>query len=162
MEKEKKELDVPKIVLYILELIVLILAISFIYFSTHSKDYSGIYSEYAQKETVESLVIALKLYNVHEIPYLGITPKMQIYVKEDAYFVDAYYLEVVKGNIIIKNGETDEKDIIIRTTKEEMLKIINNSSYMKESLNSGRTVVEKVASDFLLFTKGYPDIFIKK
>ncbi len=160
--KEKKELDVPKILLYILELIVLILIISFIYLSVNgNKDYAGIYSEHAQKQVVESLVTSLKLYQVHEIPYLRITPKIQIYVREDVYFVNAYYLEIIKGEVVIKDGETNEKDIIIRTTKEEILKIVNDSNYIKESLSSGRTVVEKATSDFVLFTKGYPDIFIE-
>ncbi len=161
--KEKKEFDLPKILLSILELIVLILIISFIYLSANgNKNYNGIYSEHAQKEVIKSLVTALKLYNVHEIPYLGITPKIQIYIRENLHFIESYYLEIVKGNVIIKDGETNEEDIIIRTTEEEILKIVNDTNYMKESLSTGKTTVEKVASDFILFTKGYPDIFIKK
>jgi hypothetical protein len=162
IKKEKKVLDLPKILLYSLEIFVVILLISFIYFSRNGNDdYTGVYSEHAQKELVKALVTSLKLYDVHEIPYLGTTPKIQIYIGEETSFVNVYYLEIIKGNVMINDGETAEKDIIIRTTEEEMQKVINDNSYMEESLNSGKTVVEKVASDLELFTKGYPDIFIK-
>lgn len=162
-EKEHKTLDFPKIVLYILILFVSILLISFIFFPVNdNKDYTGVYSEHAQRVVIESLVTSLKLYQVHEIPYLGITPKIQIYIREDLYFVNSYYLEIISGKVMIKDGEAAEKDIIIRTTKEEVEKIINDNNYMKESLSSGKTIVEKATSDFVLFTKGYPDIFIEK
>jgi hypothetical protein len=161
-EKEKKIADFPRILLYIVEAIVLLLVLSFVYFSSQeNKDYAGVYSEHAQKQVVEALVTSLKLYNVHEVPYLGITPKIQIYIKENTLFVNAYYLEIVKGKVMIKDGEAEEKDIIIRTTEAEVSRIINDSSYMQESLNSGRTTVEKATSEFVLFTKGYPDIFLK-
>jgi len=163
IEKEEKILDLPKILLYSLELFALILAISFLYLSVNSnQDYSGVYSEHAQKEVIKSLVTSLKLYTVHEIPYTGIIPKIQIYITENTHFVNSYYLEITRGDVIIRNGETNEKDIIIRTTEEEVLKIVDNGDYMKESLSSGKTIVEKATSDFVLFTKGYPDIFINK
>lgn len=163
IEKEHKILDLPKILLYILELFALILALSFLYFSVKgNNDYTGVYSEHAQKEVIKSLVTSLKLYNVHEIPYTGITPKIQIYITENTHFVNSYYLEIARGSVIIRNGETNDKDIIIKTTEEEVLKTVNNTNYMKESLSSGRTIVEKATSDFVLFTKGYPDIFINK
>ena len=155
MEKQKRVLDLPKIILYSLELIVIILAASFFYFSAHGKDYTNLYSTDVQRETIESLIVALKLYNVHEIPYTSITPKMQIYIKEDLYYVNSYYIEIVKGEIIVHDGETDEEDIIIRTTKEEVLKIIENKDYARESLASGGIIIEKVAGKFVLFSKGY-------
>jgi hypothetical protein len=162
IKKKKGVLDFPRILLYLLAIFALVFVLSFLYFSTRgNKDYTGVYSENAQKEVVESLITSLKLYNVHEIPYFGITPKMQIYITENTFFVNAYYIEIVKGEVIIKDGEANETDIIIRTTEEEVMKVINDSNYMKESLSSGRTTVEKATSDFVLFTKGYPDIFIK-
>jgi hypothetical protein len=162
-KEEPKIIDLPKILLYALELILLILLISYIYFSMiGNKDYKGIYSEHAQKEVIEALFISLKLQNVHDIPYLGITPKIQLYIREDIYFVNSYYLEIVGGTVMIKEGITQDKDIIIRTTKEEILQIIEDEDYIKESLISGRTNIEKTTSDFVLFSKGYPDLFISK
>lgn len=159
--EEKKEIDVPKILLYSLELIAFVLTFFYFYSSRDQPQPVGIYSENAQKETIKSLMNALKLENVHDIPIVGLTPRIQIYIKEDNYFVNAYYLEITKGNIMINDGISNQTDIIIRTTKEEVLKTINNTNYMKESLSSGRTTVIKSASNFVLFTEGYPDIFLK-
>lgn len=158
-EKEKNVLDLPKIFIYLLESIALILAVSFIYFSINGPDYTNVYSEKMQTEIVDSLVVALKLYNLHEIPYTAIIPRIQIYIKENTYFINAYYIEVSKGEMNIKNGETGDKDIIIRTTKEEVLKIVQDNTYIKESLAANRTTVQKATSDFILFTKGYSNLF---
>jgi len=160
---EQKVLDLPKIFLYIFEAIVLILLLSYIYFSmSGNKNYSGVYSEHAQKQLIEALFTSLGLEGVHSIPYLGMTPKIQIYIEQSTYFVNSYYLEVIDGSVVIKDGLIQDKDIIIWTTEEEIQKIIADDNYIKESLISGRTSVEKVTSDFVLFSKGYPDIFINK
>ena len=160
---EEKILDLPKIFLYIFEVIVLILLLSYIYFSMFgNKDYTGVYSENAQKELIEALFTSLNLQNIHAIPYLGMTPKIQIYIQQGQYFVNSYYLEVVEGNVIISDGVTSNKDIIIWTTEEEIQKVIADKTYIKESLVSGKTSIEKTASDFVLFSKGYPDLFIEK
>jgi len=154
---EKKEIDVPKLLLYIIEFILLIIALAYIYYSRKEPEVEGIYSEHIQKETITSLMNALNLQNVHDVPLIGLTPRIQIYIKEDLYFMNAYYLEITKGNVLIKDGETNQTDIIIRTTKGEILKTVNDTNYMKESLTSGRTTIQKTTSDFVLFTEGYPD-----
>jgi hypothetical protein len=161
--KEEKILDLPKIFLYIFEIIVLILLLSYIYFSMiGNKDYTGVYSEHIQKELIKSLFTSLKLQDVHAIPYLGMTPKIQIYIQQGQYFVNSYYLEVIEGNVMINDGVISDKDIIIWTTEEEIQKVIENSEYIKESLISGKTSIEKTASDFVLFSKGYPELFVEK
>jgi len=154
---EKKEIDVPKLLLYILEFILFILAAAYIYYSRKELETEGIYSEHAQTETIKSLMNALGLENVHEVPLIGLTPRIQLYIKENSHFVNTYYLEITGGNIIINDGISNQTDIIIRTSKEEILNTINNTEYMKESLSSGRTTVQKTTSDFVLFTEGYPD-----
>lgn len=164
MEKEKRVVDFPKIILLSLEIVVSILAILFFYYSAKGKDYTGVYNEKVQQQTVESLIIALKLYNVHEIPYTEITPKIQLYIKENystgSYsVVSPYYVEVIKGDLIIKNGETSDRDIIVRTSEDEVLKIASNRTYIYDSLSSGRTTVQKSTSDFILFVKGYSTLF---
>jgi len=162
-EKEDKILDVPRIILDCLIIFVLIFVASFVYLSVKGNDnYTGIYSESVQKEVIKSLVTTLGLYNVHAIPYLGTTPKIQLYIKESTYFVESYYFEISNGEVMIKDGETSERDITIRTTEAEALRMANDTNYTRESWISGRTTVEKATSDFVLFTKGYPDIFIEK
>ncbi|HTY43780.1 MAG TPA: hypothetical protein VMC80_00875 [Patescibacteria group bacterium] len=167
MEKEKRVFDVPKLVLFLIEVFIFILAILFFYYSAKGRDYTGVYNQEVQQETVKSLIIALQLYNVHEIPFTNITPKMQLYIKENystnSYsFVSPYFVEIVNGDIVIKNGETSDSDIIITTTEDEVLRIASNSSYVYDSLASNRTIVQKSTSDFILFAKGYSTIFWKE
>jgi len=161
-KKEEKVLDLPKIFLYFFEIVVLILLFSYIYFSmSENKDYSGVYSEHAQKELIEALFTSLGLEGIHSIPYLGMNPVIQIYIKQNDYFVNSYYLEVVDGAVIINDGIIKDKDILIWTTEEEIQKIITDENYIKESLISGKTSIEKFTSNFVLFSKGYPDLFIQ-
>jgi hypothetical protein len=155
--KERKEIDIPKIFLYALELIVFILIFFYIYHSKTEVELSGIYTEHAQKETIKSLINALNLQNVHDVPLMGLTPRIQLYIRENSQFVNTYYFEIAGGDVIIKDGVSSQTDIVITTTKEEILKTINNSEYMKESLSSGRTTVKKTTSNFVLFTEGYPE-----
>jgi hypothetical protein len=159
--EEKKEIDVPKILLYSLELIAFVLTFFYFYSSRNENSPIGIYSENAQKETIKSLMDALNLQNVHDVPVVGLTPRIQIYIKEDNYFVNSYYLEIARGSVIINDGISNQTDITIRTSEEEILKAVNDTNYMKESLSSGRTTVAKTASNFVLFTEGYPDNFLK-
>jgi hypothetical protein len=156
--EEKKEIDFPKVLLYTLEFIVMIIVISYFYFSRNGTESTGVYSENAQKETIKTLMYSLNLQNVHEIPYVGLTPKIQIYLEEDSLFIDAYYVEIIKGDAVINNGESKEKDITIKTTSEEISKMATDSNYAKESINSGKTVVKKISNDFILYSKGFPDL----
>ena len=158
--EEKKEIDVPKILLYSLELIVFILVVFYIYSSRNPTEPQGVYSENAQKETIKSLMNALELQNVHDVPLIGLTPRIQIYIEEQQHFVSSYFLEITKGKVIINDGVSNQTDIIIRTTQEEILNTFNNTNYMKESLSSGKTTVTKITSKFVLYTEGYPDSII--
>ena len=159
--KEKKEIDVPKIILYSLELIAFALTFFYFYSSRNQSEPIGLYSENAQKETIKSMMSALKLQNVHDVPIIGLTPRIQIYIKEDNYFVNSYYLEIINREVVIKDGISNQTDVTIRTTKEEIMKSVNDTNYMKKSLYYGRTIVTTTASKFVLFTEGYPDNFLK-
>ena len=107
-----------------------------------------------KKGLVKYASIVLKLYNLHNIPFTSITPKIQVYVDEDVY-----NLEIKDGVIIIREGEIQEMDIIIRTTNEEALKITENGNYAVASVSSGKTTIEFVASKFILFSKGYSTLY---
>ncbi len=159
--KEKKEIDIPKIILYSIELIAFILTFFYFYSSRNQSEPIGLYSENVQKETIKSLMNALKLQNVHDVSIIGLIPRIQIYIKEDNYFVNSYYLEIINREVIIKDGISNQTDVTIRTTKEEIMKSINDTNYMKESLSSGKTIVTTTASRFVLFTEGYPNNFLK-
>ena len=110
----------------------------------------NISTEEIEKELVNYASIVLKLYNLHNIPFTSITPKIQIYVEKNPYLV-----EITKGVIIIDSKAINNPDIIIRTTYEEVFKIIENEDYAGESVSLGKTTVEAVADKFTLFAKGY-------
>ncbi len=149
-------IDVPKLILYFIELIAVILTVFYFYSSRAGVETIGIYSDHAQRETITALINALNLQNVHDVPVIGLTPIIQIYIKEEPPFVNTYYLVIKGGSVMINDGVSNQSDIIIRTSEQEILKSINDTSYMKESLASGKTTVQKTTSDFVLFTEGYP------
>jgi len=163
LEEEKKVIDLPKILLYFFEIVILVLLGSYFYFAMIGNNkYEGIYSDHVKTELIKALFTSLKLQDIHEIPYLGITPKIQIYIQQETFFINSYYLEVKEGEVIIEDGIIQEKDIVIHTTEEEIQKIIEDENYIRDSLISGRTNIEKTTSDFVLFSKGYPDLFISR
>ncbi|MBI2043122.1 hypothetical protein HYT25_01910 [Candidatus Pacearchaeota archaeon] len=106
------------------------------------------------KDLVRYFSSLLKVYNLHNIPYTSITPKIQIYIEDTAYFE-----EIIDGEIIINEGERKDKDIIIRTNLEEMAKMIEDSNYLKNSFSSGGSQIETVADKFTLFSKGYLNLY---
>jgi hypothetical protein len=107
-----------------------------------------------EKELVSYSAVILKIYNLHEIPFFGIRPKIQVVIDNRSYNI-----EVRKGNIIIREGTIAKPDITLRTTYEEIFKMIENNNYAFESLESGRTSIEFVANKFILFAKGYLTLY---
>lgn len=210
MNKEKREMNVPVIVLSIIGLITAILVFSFFFLSVNGKNYTNIYDQklqneeiknpitefqlmflenpseeipkdskvitiptedgekriiiqadtgnldifIIQKELINYLSIVLKLYNLHEIPFTKITPKVQVYVDKNSY-----YVEIIKGDILIIEGEVEKPDISIRTTNEEIFKIIENNSYAETSFSSGKTEIKITKNYFSLFAKGYLTLY---
>ena len=210
MDKEKRVMNVPAMVLLTIGGIVLILIFSFFYLSVNGKNYTSIYTQKLQsgeiknpitefqlmfsessseeipagsqvitlptedgekriiiqadlgdfdvssiqKELVNYLSIVLKLYNLHEIPFTSITPKVQVEIDENIY-----YAEISEGNIIIKEGKAENPEITIKTTNEEVFKIIENKDYAQESIASGNTNIEVTKDYFVLFSKGYLKLY---
>ncbi|MEK6826913.1 MAG: hypothetical protein AABX99_00315 [Nanoarchaeota archaeon] len=190
--KEKKEMNVPAVVLSVLGIATLLFAASFVYFSLNGKNYTSTYEQKLQSGEIknpinefaldsanfsiggnksliidekilgdlnksiiqESLInyasVILKLYNLHNIPFTSINPKVQVTIDSDSY-----YVEIVKGNIIIETGQIRNPDAKISTTREEILKIANNNDYATDSISSGETNIELTANKLVLFSKGY-------
>ena len=194
--KEKKEMNVPAVVLSVLGIATLLFAASFVYFSLNGKNYTSTYEQKLQSGEIknpinefaldsanfsiggnksliidekilgdlnksiiqESLInyasVILKLYNLHNIPFTSINPKVQVTIDSDSY-----YVEIVKGNIIIETGQIRNPDAKISTTREEILKIANNNDYATDSISSGETNIELTANKFVLFSKGYLGLY---
>lgn len=107
-----------------------------------------------QQGLIKYSSVILKLYNLHNIPFTSITPKILIYIDNQAYNV-----EIKEGNIFIMPGEIQNEDIILITTSEEILKMSDNSNYAKDSVSSGKTSIEFTAGKIILFAKGYLSLY---
>ncbi len=156
--------------------LVVILAVgAFLFFALYHFSYDSIYQQrYSSGEIVnpingltreqaisqfnESFVYYLlyniKAYNLHPAPLSSAPPRMEIIVDSDTYNA-----EVSKGEIYVSAGEIVTKDIIIKTTKEEGVKMLENSSYISESFSSGLSSIQTVESKSTLFGKGYLSIY---
>ena len=195
--RERKEMNVPAIVLSVLGIITLTFVASFVYFSLNGKSYTDVYQQKLQSGEIqnpitqfslssdnnftlgnnkslivegnilgdanksivqESLIkyasVILELYNLHNIPFTSITPKIQVNIDQDVYSV-----EIITGNILVKTGQMQNPDIKITTTRDEILKMVNDNSYIKESISSGKTNIEMVANKLILFSKGYSALY---
>jgi hypothetical protein len=106
-----------------------------------------------EQELIREVSVIFKFYNLHNIPFTAITPKIQFKLENKLYFV-----EISDGEIIIKEEGTDKKDIMIITDKEEISKIAENQEYATESISSGKTTIEKIAENTVLFSKGYLEL----
>ena len=100
------------------------------------------------------LLRSIKAYNLHNPPFSSDTPKIEIYVSDEIYNA-----EVVKGKITVNIGEMDEEDIIIRTNKEEAVKMLRSFSYVEGSFAGGKSSIEMVSGKTELFSKGYLNLY---
>ena len=107
-----------------------------------------------EKEMINYAMVSTKLYNLHNVPFTSVTPKIQFDVGENSYNV-----EIKNGEIILDEGGIKNEDIVIKTTQEEILKMMENDAYAKESFYSGESDVELIANKFILFSKGYSSLY---
>jgi len=100
------------------------------------------------------LLVNIKAYNLREPVFSSDTPKMEIYVGEDVFNA-----EILEGEIDVGKGGVGEEDVIIRTSKEEAVKMIRDKDYIEESFEAGKSSIELVAEETTLFSKGYLKIY---
>ena len=166
-----------KIIFFIIGIVLVLILIvgMFFYFALAGPDYTvdyenqvtlgqiknpaaGLTKEQAEARFDESfvfyLLVNIKAYNLHNPPLSSDTPKMEIKVGEDIYNA-----EVVSGKISVKSGELNNKDVVIVTSKEEALKMMNDSSYVQQSFEQSLSSIELVADETTLFSKGYLTIY---
>ncbi|MEK6819972.1 MAG: hypothetical protein AABY03_02125 [Nanoarchaeota archaeon] len=183
--KRNGELNVPVIILGIFGFAVFGLAVSYIYFAINGTDYSESYLERIssgeiknpfleedengeiivkidedlnltdlEEEALHYALVELQIYNLHDIPFTSQSPRIEVEIDTNTYAV-----EVINGEIEVNVGDVKKEDIIIKTTQEEIIKMVNNEGYAQESFSSGNSEIEKVANDFVLFSKGYLDLY---
>ncbi|MDP1695545.1 MAG: hypothetical protein Q8L29_01375 [archaeon] len=103
---------------------------------------------------VSYLLYNIGAWQLHNPPLSSDTPKIEIDVGDEIYNA-----VVEKGNINVQKGKIDSKDIIIILTKEEAVKMMKDSNYVKESFKSGGSRIELVAGETTLFLKGYLKLY---
>jgi hypothetical protein len=96
------------------------------------------------------ILYSIKAYNLHDPPFSKDHPKIEFRVEEIIYSA-----EIIKGEMNIQEGDIEEEDILITTTREEAVKMIQDEEYVSESFSSGTTSLEMVAGDLELAAKGY-------
>jgi hypothetical protein len=107
-----------------------------------------------ESSSINYMSVQLYLYNLHNIPLTNNNPRIQVYLENTSYSI-----EIIKGEIYVTQKVTKSPDIIIRTTLDEVSKIIENPEYAKDSISSGKSSVEIVANKLVLLLKGYAKIY---
>ena len=99
----------------------------------------------------------LGFYKLHNPPLSSDTPKINIKLDE-SWFTS----ELKQGKIYTKPGSTQNPDLVIYTSSDEIieaLKQTNPKEYMKTSISSEKTRLELTASYSKLFSKGYLSLY---
>ena len=100
------------------------------------------------------LLYTISAYNLHNPPLSTNTPKMLIYVDSDVYNA-----EIVNCEIYVSEGTIENEDIVIKTTKLEAVKMLQNKNYISTSFSSGMSSIQLVANKAVLFSKGYLNLY---
>jgi len=154
-----------------LALAILLIAVIFLYFVLFKSNNEALYSGQTLKNPVTGLndsqaiavfdesfvhylLVSIKAYNLHNVPLSSNYPKLEIDVGGDLFSAS-----VKKGIISVNRGAVEKEDVIIRTTKEEAVKMMRDKSYVTKSFNDGKSTIELVADKTTLFAKGYLNMY---
>jgi len=119
---------------------------------------SGLSDEQAEKNFDETyiryLLYSLGLHNLKSMPFTGETPKIEIKINEETYNA-----EIIKGSIIVKKGESQNEDVIITTTRQEIIKSMREKEYLIDSFKNGLTSIKLVTTKTKVLAKGYANVY---
>ncbi len=167
---EKRKIDVVSVIIIFVVVIVasVFLGMLIYYFFTNSK-YNQIILEnpivnlsdeeaiaFFNENYIRYLLYSIDADELRAVPLTSNNPKIEVHVNEDIFNA-----EVQHGSVLISHGEITGKDIVIRTNKEEVVKMLRDKKYITESFNSGLSQVELIASEKTLFAKGYLKLYDK-
>ena len=136
----------------------------FLYFSNQNPETGGITITKESLSTIEISEnhIAYVLYQIgasklRNIPLTGNTPKINFMIN-----TGNYKAEVINGVISVANGVWDNPDIIIVSSKEEIINAIASlgiKEYIKSSVSSGKTSIDIKAGYIELYAKNYLTLY---
>jgi hypothetical protein len=152
-------------------LVIFLIAFLFLYLALFNSNNKGVYSgrvienpvlsfsdEQAISEFNENFVFYLlydmKAYNLHNPPLSSDYPRIEINVGGEIFSAS-----VKGGEIFVSDVQILDKDIVIRTTKEEAVKMMRDENYVSQSFNDGKSSIELAASKTSLFAKGYLNFY---
>ena len=152
-------------------LAVMLVVIIFLYFALFKSNNEGVYEgmdivnpvlglsdEQAVLDFNESFVFyllySIKAYNLHNPPLSSDYPKIEMDVGGEVFGAT-----VKKGIISVSENLIFDKDVIIRTTKEEAVKMMRDKNYVTQSFNDEKSEIELVADKTTLFAKGYLNMY---
>jgi len=103
---------------------------------------------------VSYLLYSIGAYGLHSSSFNGADPKIGVDVNGEHY-------EAIVQNAVIKvsKRESVKPDVVIITSKGEIIKMIKDKNYVKESFSSGESSIEPKASKTTLFAKGYLNLY---
>lgn len=109
------------------------------------------------EEYIDYLIFAIGGWKLHNPPLSDDTPKIKVIVEGEVYVS-----EIIKGEIKTEKKEIENEDIVVKTTREEVVNLMMSSDmndYIKQNVQEGKTIVELKASYTKLFSKGYLNIY---
>jgi hypothetical protein len=99
------------------------------------------------------LLYSIDAQNLNNIPLTSNTPKIQIEVDDKIYFA-----QIIKNSVQVTQTQIEKKDIVIKTTKLEAIKMLRDKNYVATSFKEGLSTIDLIASNTDLLLKGYLDL----
>jgi hypothetical protein len=100
------------------------------------------------------LLYSIRANELHRPPLSSNTPKIEVVAGDKVFNA-----EIFKGQIEVSQGEISKEDVVIRTSKEEIVKMLRDSNYVLESFRNGDSEIELVAGELSLAAKGYLKLY---
>jgi hypothetical protein len=110
------------------------------------------------QDYINYVLFAMSAWRLHNPPFSTDTPKIKVVLDGN----DLYLSEVIDGSISTNGGNVEEFDIVITSTKNEIIKAMlseDMTDFMQTSVREGRTGIEVIAGYVTLATKGYVQMY---
>ncbi|MBI2628475.1 hypothetical protein HYW74_00135 [Candidatus Pacearchaeota archaeon] len=120
---------------------------------------SSLASLKVNESVVNYILYSLEAYKLHKPPLSSNTPKIEILVDQRVF-----NSEVIKGRVYTKSGSINNEDIRMYMPRKEIINFLNSSnsiSVLENSIRSGESRMEVIASYPTLLSKGYLNLYKK-
>lgn len=109
------------------------------------------------KSYIDYALYAMSASKLHNLPFTNNYPRIKVFLDPEIYSS-----KVLSGQISTINEDLENPDIIIFSSKEELIKAMLSEDmafFMSNSVKEGRTNIEMVASSVILAGKGYIQMY---